>query len=66
MVCCQEEYIWKMASGLIFILCVWPLSDCIYVHYMMAGAHGGQKRDLDLLELDLQIVMSCHVGFWVS
>jgi hypothetical protein len=26
------------------------------------GAQGGQKRILDLLRLELQMVVSCHIG----
>lgn len=36
---------------------VWVLS-CMWLH---SGACGGQKRASDHLELDLQMVMSCHV-----
>lgn len=28
----------------------------------MPGAQGGQKGALDLLELEVQMVVSCHVG----
>lgn len=28
----------------------------------MPGTSGGQKRVLDLLELELQMAMSCHTG----
>lgn len=28
------------------------------------SAHGGQKRLLKFLELELQVVVSCHVGHW--
>ena len=41
-------------------MCV--LSVFIYVHHMRVGAGGGQKRALDPLELQLQIVVSYHVG----
>ena len=27
----------------------------------MSGSHGGQKRALDPLRLELQMVVSCHV-----
>ena len=32
------------------------------VHYMCPGALGGQKRALDPLELELQVVVSGYVG----
>lgn len=41
----------------IFILCEWVFKcPCAY------RSHGGQKRVLGLLELELQTVMSVHVG----
>lgn len=59
-------YTWKTASGLIFIFCVWVLL-CLHTYMCitcMPGAHGGQKRDLGPLELDLQShKLSCR--FWV-
>lgn len=42
------------------------VSACLHVCMCitcMAGVHGGQKRDPGPLELDLEVVMSCHVGF---
>jgi hypothetical protein len=38
------------------------LSECISVYHSMPGAHGGQKRPLDPLELEAQMVVSYHVG----
>lgn len=36
---------------------------CLYVvHHGMPGAHRGQKRVLDPLELELQTVVKHHVG----
>jgi hypothetical protein len=35
------------------------MSGCIMC---MPGSHGGQKRALDPLGLELQTVMNCHVG----
>lgn len=35
--------------------CVWKYTVCI------PGAHGGRKRGSDLLELELWMVVSCHV-----
>lgn len=32
---------------------------CVFGHYVYAGGHGGQKKALNLLELELQVVMSC-------
>jgi hypothetical protein len=34
----------------------------IYVHYVCAGTYRGQKRASDVLELELQRVVSHHVG----
>lgn len=36
------------------------LSVCL--HHMCAGTHGGQKRALDPLGLELQTVVSLHAG----
>lgn len=44
-----------------FILCIWVLCLHAYVTYML-GAHGGQERVLDSLDLELLMFMSCHVG----
>ena len=30
----------------------------------MPGAHGGQKKVSDPLELELKVVVSFYVGFW--
>lgn len=37
---------------------------CIFVslYHMYTGAGRGQKRALDALELELQLVMSCYIG----
>lgn len=43
------------------IMCV-SVSVWEYVH-VSAGAQGGQKRSLDLLELEAQVVVSCPT--WV-
>lgn len=44
-----------------FILCVWILCLLVYITYML-GAHGGQERVLDSLDLELLMFMNCHVG----
>lgn len=28
----------------------------------MPGTHGGQKKKLDSLELEIQVLVSCHLG----
>ena len=38
------------------------VSECVCVYYVCAGAHGGQKRALHLLKLELQMVW---VTMWV-
>lgn len=38
-----------------FIFILYVEIACIYVYYMHAGAHGGQKRMSDLPELELQL-----------
>ena len=45
----------------IFVMNVLPA--CMLVYHMYAGAHGGQKRASDPLELGLQIILS---AMWVS
>lgn len=37
-------------------------AECMYMHHMPAGACKGQKKVLDLLDLELQAVAGCHVG----
>lgn len=34
----------------------------MYVHHMHVQYYRGQKRGLHILELELQMVMSCQVG----
>lgn len=46
-----------------FIFCIWVF--CLYVclcNTCMSGASRGQRRELDALELDLQVVVSNSVG----
>ena len=38
------------------------VSECMYMHHEHAGANGSQKRLLDLLKLELQVVVRSHVG----
>lgn len=33
----------------------------VYVHTYMPGVCGDQKRALDLLKLEFQVIVSCHV-----
>jgi hypothetical protein len=67
---------WDEQSIFLFtsILHVWVFV-CMHVcgAMCMPCAHGGQKRALDFLELDLQMIVSCHVDaknqthvFWRS
>lgn len=51
-----------MFKKISIILCVWVF--CLYAclcTMCMLGAHRGQKRILDPLELELQTVLSSHV-----
>jgi hypothetical protein len=43
-------------------MCVSIQPACVSVCYCMPGACGGQKRVLDALELELEMVVSCHMG----
>lgn len=55
----MEDGIWTY----FYLMC---MSACLHVYMCVTcvpGAHGGQKRDLGPLELDLQRVISYHVGF---
>jgi hypothetical protein len=49
-------------SFVMYIIClhVWLYAVC------ESGAHRGQKRVLDLLELEFQMVVSCHVVLELS
>ena len=52
-----------MFVRLILILAVWVCGQHdIRVLMCVLGASGGWKRALDLLGLELQTVVSCHVG----
>ena len=42
-------------------MCIGVLLACMSVYYV-SGAHGGQKRVLNPLGLESQIVVNCHVG----
>lgn len=41
---------------------VCELSVCIFVQPCLSGALEGQKKLMDLLELELQMIVSCYVG----
>jgi hypothetical protein len=51
-----------LCIALAVLVCV--VFTCTYVHHMYAS--GGHKRSLDLKELELQIVLSQHVEYWVQ
>lgn len=38
------------------------LPACRYVYHMCAVPGGGKEKVLYLVEVDLQVVVSCHVG----
>ena len=44
-----------------FIVYVCLCVLCVYRMYV-SGAQGGRKRELDRLDLELQMVVSCHAG----
>lgn len=43
-------------------MCMGFLPACLCMHHVHAGSLGGQKRALNSLELELQAVVSHHVG----
>lgn len=43
-------------------MCVGILPTRVSVHHVHACAGGDQKRALDFLELELQMITSCRVG----
>lgn len=43
----------------LLLICLWSVCLCEFVHCMHADAQGGQKRMLDILELELKMVV-CH------
>lgn len=54
-------FIFILSFILFFNLC--GCSDCIYVCVICAGsAHRNLKRASDTMGLELQMVVSCHVG----
>jgi hypothetical protein len=44
----------------VYFIGISVVSTCVYMDHMCA--HGGQKQASDPLELELQVVVSCHVG----
>lgn len=43
----------------IYLLYIYECSACMYVvHHVSSQCHGNQKRELDLLELELSLVVS--------
>jgi hypothetical protein len=53
-------YILALNCLLIFILCIWIF--CQHINMCTTCMPGDQERVLDPLELELQIVVSYHVG----
>lgn len=47
---------------LIYFMCVSVSPECMSVHHLWAGTHGDQKRVLNPLGLELQVVISYHVS----
>lgn len=47
-----------------FIVCVlvFYMHLCLYITDRVSGTHGGQKRALDIPELELQTLVSQYVG----
>lgn len=43
-------------------MCMSILPACVYVVPHACSAHGDQKVIIDTLELELQMVVSCHLG----
>lgn len=50
----------------IYIMCMSVLRTCVLVHSVHACTCGGQKRVLDLLELELWVVGKPQFEFWVQ
>lgn len=46
---------------LIFVFCAWLLPACVYI-ICVPGAREGQKRGSNPLEMELQVIVSYHVG----
>jgi hypothetical protein len=46
----------------IYFICINILPVCVYCITHAPGAHRGQKKDLDLLELNVWMVLSHYVG----
>lgn len=38
------------------------LCVCTYAYHAHSGAHRGQKRTLDPIELELNITVTCHIS----
>jgi hypothetical protein len=47
---------------LFYPICVNFLSVCIYEHYMLAWCLWTQEACINFLGLELQTVVSCHIG----
>jgi hypothetical protein len=46
---------------------VWEcLPSCVSVNRVDPGVHGGQNMELDTLEMELQIVVSCYMGVGIE
>ena len=52
-----------LEKNCLYLMCLSALPECMYVCTPCAcSAHGGQKKVLGVMELELQVVMSCSVG----
>lgn len=47
---------------LVYILCVWILSDCMSVHHVYARCLRKSEEGTRFVGLELQMAMSCHAG----
>ena len=54
--------LFKSRPLFIYFICLHILLACMSVHHIPAGAHRGQKRLFNSLELESQVVVSHHVG----
>lgn len=57
---CHNARVLDLFSYSFFKMCVSVLPEYMGVYHIMPGAFGNQKKMLDLLELELQMIVSCN------
>lgn len=59
----KDIYLLPHLKIFIFILCLWIFFSCVYICVQhVCSACGDQRRASDPLNLELQILVICHVG----